>query len=101
MQSGRRKALKSFVLHIRFRIRLRPQPACSASSASPEAAKEATKESAKPEPVLTTENAIELCRQLFEEPEEYIGTPPGAGDGRLDRSETVRKRPVSGPARSL
>jgi hypothetical protein len=30
MQSGRRKALKSFVLHIRFRIGLRPQPALRA-----------------------------------------------------------------------
>jgi len=33
MQNGRRKALKSFVLHIRVRIRLRPEPACSAGSA--------------------------------------------------------------------
>ena len=26
----------------------------------------------KPEPVLTSENAVELCQQLFEEPKEYI-----------------------------
>jgi hypothetical protein len=32
MQNGRRKALKSFVLHIRVRIGLRPQPAWSAGS---------------------------------------------------------------------
>jgi TPR repeat protein len=29
-------------------------------------------EAAKPEPVLTAENAVELCQQLFEEPKEYI-----------------------------
>lgn len=29
-------------------------------------------EAAKPEPVLTAENAAELCQQLFEEPKEYI-----------------------------
>jgi TPR repeat protein len=29
-------------------------------------------EAAKPEPLLTTENAAELCRQLFKEPKEYI-----------------------------
>jgi TPR repeat protein len=30
------------------------------------------KEAAKPLPVLTAENAVELCKQLFEEPKEYI-----------------------------
>jgi hypothetical protein len=29
-------------------------------------------EAPKPEPVLTAENAAELCQQLFEEPKEYI-----------------------------
>src|SRR5262245_12395659 len=29
-------------------------------------------ETVKPEPVLTAENAVELCQQLFEEPKEYI-----------------------------
>src|SRR5262245_60597654 len=29
-------------------------------------------EAAKPLPVLTAENAVELCKQLFEEPREYI-----------------------------
>jgi TPR repeat protein len=29
-------------------------------------------EATKPEPVLTAENAVELCQQLFEEPKEYI-----------------------------
>jgi len=29
-------------------------------------------EAAKPEPVLTAENAADLCQQLFEEPKEYI-----------------------------
>ncbi len=29
-------------------------------------------EAAKPEPVLTAENAVELCRSLFEEPKEYM-----------------------------
>jgi hypothetical protein len=29
-------------------------------------------EAAKPKPVLTAENAVELCQQLFEEPKEYI-----------------------------
>src|SRR5262245_52958575 len=29
-------------------------------------------EASKPEPVLTAENAAELCQQLFEEPKEYI-----------------------------
>jgi hypothetical protein len=29
-------------------------------------------EAAKPLPVLTAENAVELCQQLFEEPKEYI-----------------------------
>ena len=29
-------------------------------------------EAARPEPVLTAENAAELCQQLFEEPKEYI-----------------------------
>ena len=29
-------------------------------------------EAARPEPVLTSENAAELCQQLFEEPKEYI-----------------------------
>src|SRR5258707_15778842 len=33
---------------------------------------EAAKEAAKPEPVLTAENAVELCQQLFDEPKEYI-----------------------------
>ncbi|NOJ38388.1 hypothetical protein [Bradyrhizobium australiense] len=27
---------------------------------------------AQPEPVLTPENAVELCQQLFDEPKEYI-----------------------------
>ena len=35
-------------------------------------APEVPKETAKPEPVLTAENAVELCHQLFEEPKEYI-----------------------------
>ena len=43
-------------------------PTPRSGTARPEAAKEA----AKPEPVLTAENAVELCRQLFEEPKEYI-----------------------------
>jgi hypothetical protein len=29
-------------------------------------------EAAKPEPVLTAQNAVELCQQLFDEPKEYI-----------------------------
>src|SRR4051812_20241313 len=33
---------------------------------------DAAKEAAKPLPVLTAENAVELCQQLFEEPKEYI-----------------------------
>jgi hypothetical protein len=33
---------------------------------------EAAKETAKPELVLTAENAVELCQQLFEGPKEYI-----------------------------
>ena len=33
---------------------------------------EAAKETAKPELVLTAENAVELCQQLFEEPKEHI-----------------------------
>jgi TPR repeat protein len=32
----------------------------------------APSEAAKPLPVLTAENAVELCQQLFEEPKEYI-----------------------------
>ena len=32
----------------------------------------APSEAAKPLPVLTAENAVELCQQLFEEPREYI-----------------------------
>lgn len=32
----------------------------------------APSEAAKPEPVLTAENAVELCRSLFEEPKEYM-----------------------------
>ena len=43
-------------------------PTPQSGTAPPEAAKEA----AKPEPVLTAENAIELCQQLFVEPKEYI-----------------------------
>jgi hypothetical protein len=39
-------------------------PAPRAGTAPPEAA--------KPLPVLTAENAVELCQQLFEEPKEYI-----------------------------
>src|SRR5258705_13241367 len=33
---------------------------------------DAAKEAAKPLPVLTAENAVELCQRLFEEPKEYI-----------------------------
>ncbi|HEX3170185.1 MAG TPA: hypothetical protein VHQ88_06375 [Burkholderiales bacterium] len=33
---------------------------------------DAAKEAVKPLPVLTAENAVELCQQLFEEPKEYI-----------------------------
>jgi hypothetical protein len=32
----------------------------------------APSEAAKPLPVLTAENAVGLCRQLFDEPKEYI-----------------------------
>jgi hypothetical protein len=32
-------------------------------------------EAAKPEPVLTAENAVEPCQQLFEEPKEYLAHP--------------------------
>ena len=30
------------------------------------------KDATKPEPALTAENAVELCRSLFEEPKEYM-----------------------------
>jgi TPR repeat protein len=47
-------------------------------------------EPARPEPVLTTENAAELCRSLFEEPKEYID-----GDAKRRRwdlrAESCRK----------
>jgi len=43
-------------------------PTLQSGTASSNAAKEA----AKPLPVLTAENAVELCQQLFEEPKEYI-----------------------------
>jgi hypothetical protein len=72
-------------------------PMMQSGTARPEAAKEV----AMPEPVLTAENAVELCRQLFEEPNEYIDDTAKRRNGRPDRAETVRKRPVSGPARSL
>jgi TPR repeat protein len=39
-------------------------------------------EAAKPEPVLTAENAAELCRSLFEEPKEYMD-----GDAKRRRWE--------------
>ena len=42
------------------------------SGTAPEAAKEA----AKPEPVLTAENAVELCQQLFEEHRGCSGSSP-------------------------
>ena len=47
-------------------------PTGSSSTAQPEAA--------RPEPVLTSENAAELCRSLFEEPKEYMD-----GDARRRR----------------
>jgi len=55
----------------------------------------ALSEATKPLPVLTAENAVGLCRQLFEEPREYID------DGGADCAQTLGKRPVSGPAGSL
>lgn len=51
-------------------------------TAPPEAAQEA----AKPEPVLTAENAVELCQQLFEEPKEYID-----GDAKRRRWDLRRE----------
>jgi TPR repeat protein len=64
-------------------------PTGSSSTSRPEAA--------RPEPVLTAANAVELCRSLFEEPKEYID-----GDAKRRRwdlrAESCRKAYDAAPA---